>query len=313
MQQRSVGSTGLSVSRIGLGLMPWGIATDEHEAREQLTAYLDAGGTFLDTAHIYARGASEEMLGALLGTTVAREDVTVATKAGFGLVRGEHRYDASRGRLLSQLETSLRRLGTDHVDLWQVHVWDDATPLDETLSALDIAVTSGRAAHVGISNYTGWQTAQAATWQRAVPGRVPLASTQVEYSLSNRDIEHEVIPAALASGLGVLPYSPLGKGVLTGKYRSGIPSDSRGANDPHIEDYLDDRGRSIVEAVVKASDGLGWTPLEVALVWVRDRPGVTAPIVGARTSAQLTGALGAEDKQLPPEIREALDDVSDPG
>lgn len=314
MQQRSVGATGLKVSHLGLGLMPWGIATDEHEAREQLTTYLDAGGTFLDSAHIYGTGASEQMLGSLLGDVVRREDVTIATKAGFGVRRGERVYDASRGYLLSCLDTSLARLGTDHVDLWQVHVWDDTTPLDETLSALDIAVTSGRAAHVGVSNYAGWQTAQAATWQRAVPGRVALASTQMEYSLVNREIEHEVIPAARACGLGVLAYSPLGKGVLTGKYRSGIPSDSRGASDhAQVTDYLDERGRSIVEAVAKASDGLGWTPLEVALVWVRDRPGITAPIVGARTATQLKGALGADDKQLPPEIREALDDVSDPG
>lgn len=313
MQQRSVGTTGLRVSRLGLGLMPWGVATDEHEAREQLTTYLDAGGTFLDTAHIYGAGASERMLGSMLGDVVARDDVVIATKAGFGLRHGQRVYDASRGYLLSCLDTSLERLGTDHVDLWQVHVWDDHAPLDETLSALDQAVASGKARYVGVSNYTGWQTAQAATWQRAVPGRVALASTQVEYSLVNREIEHEVIPAAQACGVGVLPYSPLGKGVLSGKYRSGIPSDSRGASDhSQVEAYLDERGRSIVESVIKASDGLGWTPLEVALVWVRDRPGVSAPIVGARTAAQLKGALGTEGKQLPPEIREALDDVSEP-
>ncbi|MBA3782004.1 MAG: aldo/keto reductase, partial [Nocardioides sp.] len=158
-----------------------------------------------------------------------------------------------------------------------------------------------------------WQTAQAATWQRAVPGRTPLASTQVEYSLLNRAIEHEVVPAAAALGLGVLPWSPLGRGVLTGKYRNGTPSDSRGAS-PHfanfVGNYLDERGRSIVEAVCRAAEGLGWSPLEVALVWVRDRPGVTAPIVGARTASQLSGALGAEELVLPTEIVDALDDVS---
>jgi aryl-alcohol dehydrogenase-like predicted oxidoreductase len=314
MQHRSVGSCGLKVSRLALGLMSWGSATDEHEAREQLTAFVDAGGTFLDTAHIYGAGASETMLGSLLGQVVPRDEVVVATKAGFGLRRDRRVYDAGRGYLLSCLDRSLERLGVDHVDLWQVHIWDDHTPLEETLSALDTAVSTGRAAYVGISNYCGWQTAQAATWQRAVPGRARLASTQMEYSLVNRDIELEVLPAAVASGLGVLPYSPLGKGVLTGKYRTGIPSDSRGASDQawKIEQLLDDRGRSIVEAVARAADGLGWTPLEVALVWVRDRPGVTAPIVGARTAAQLAGALACEDKQLPPEIREALDDVSEP-
>jgi aryl-alcohol dehydrogenase-like predicted oxidoreductase len=314
MQQRSLGNTGLRVSRVGLGIMTWGTATDEHEARDQLIAFTEAGGTFVDTAHIYGAGASEELLGTLIGDVVAREDLVVATKAGFGLRRGERVYDTSRGYLLSCLDLSLKRLGTDHVDLWQTHVWHDGTPLDETLAAFDIAVSSGRASYVGISNYSGWQTAQAATWQRAVPGRVPIASTQVEYSLLNRAIEAEVLPAARATGLGVIPYSPLGKGVLTGKYRTGIPSDSRGASDAagKIEGYLDERGRRIVEAVIRAADGLGWTPLEVALVWVRDAPGVTTPIVGPRTAAQLRAALGVEDKQLPPEIREALDDVSEP-
>jgi len=194
-----------------------------------------------------------------------------------------------------------------------VHTWVDDTPLEETLSALDFAVSSGRASYVGISNYSGWQSAQAATWQRAVPGRATLASTQIEYSLLNRTVEHEVLPAAAALGLGVLPWSPLGRGVLTGKYRSGTPADSRAAS-PHFANfvgaYLTDRGQRIVEAVARAADGLGWTPLEVALVWVRDRPGVAAPLVGARTAAQLKGALGTDELALPDEIVDALDDVS---
>ena len=314
MHQRSVGSTGLKVSRLALGLMTWGSVTDEHEAQEQLGAFLDVGGTFLDTAHVYGGGASEELLGRLLSGGFQREDLVIATKAGFSARRGSPSYDASRGALLPSLDLSLRRLGVDHVDLWQVHVWDDATPLDETLAALDTAVASGRASYVGISNYTGWQTAQAATWQRAVAGRAPLASTQMEYSLLNRAVEEEVLPAADALGLGVLPYSPLAKGVLTGKYRTGIPSDSRGAADhSRVEAYLSDRAGRVVDAVARAADGLGWTPMEVALVWVRDRPGVTAPIVGARTAAQLRGALDTEDKTLPEELVQALDDVSDDG
>ena len=222
---------------------------------------------------------------------------------------------SSRRALLGGLDTSLRRLGVEHVDLWQVHIWSNETPLEETLAALDQAVSSGRATYVGISNYTGWQTAQAATWQRAAPGRAPLVSTQVEYSLVSRDIEREVVPASAALGLGILPWSPLGRGVLTGKYRTGIPGDSRAASPvfaSFVERYLDERSRGIVEAVVRAADGLEWTPLEVALAWVRDRPGVTAPIVGARTATQLKGALGVESKELPTEIRAALDDVSEP-
>ncbi|MDT0186696.1 aldo/keto reductase [Microbacterium sp. ARD31] len=313
MQQRRLGATGLKVSRLGLGTMTWGRDTDEHEARDQLISFAEAGGTLLDTAAGYGDGASEELIGSLVGDVVARDEVVLATKAGISRRTGERVTDTSRGTLLSTLDASLARLGVDHVDLWQVHVWTDETPVEETLSALDLAVSSGRAAYVGISNYTGWQTAQAATWQRAVPGRTPLASTQVEYSLLNRQVEHEVVPAAQALGLGVLPWSPLGRGVLTGKYRTGTPSDSRAATEHFarfVGAYLDERGRGIVEAVARAADGLGWTPLEVALVWVRDRPGVTAPIVGARTAAQLKGALAVDELTLPAEIVDALDDVS---
>jgi aryl-alcohol dehydrogenase-like predicted oxidoreductase len=313
MQQRSLGATGLKVSRLGLGTMTWGRDTDEHEARDQLIAFAEAGGTLVDTAAGYGDGASEELIGTLLGDVVGRDEVVLATKAGISRRTGERVTNTSRGHLLTSLDASLKRLGIDHVDLWQVHVWTDETPVEETLTALDLAVSSGRASYVGISNYTGWQTAQAATWQRAVPGRTPLASTQVEYSLLNRHVEHEVLPAASALGLGVLPWSPLGRGVLTGKYRTGTPSDSRGATEHFagfVGAYLDDRGRGIVEAVARAADGLGWSPLEVALVWVRDRPGVTSPIVGARTAAQLDGALGTEELTLPAEIVEALDDVS---
>jgi aryl-alcohol dehydrogenase-like predicted oxidoreductase len=313
MQQRALGSTGLKVSRLGLGTLSWGRDTDEHEARDQLIGYVEVGGTFLDTAAGYGDGASEELIGTLIGEVVDRDDIVLATKAGISRRRGERETNVSRGHLISTLDQSLRRLGTDHVDLWQVHTWVDDTPLEETLSALDYAVSTGRAAYVGISNYTGWQTAQAATWQRAVPGRATLASTQVEYSLLNRAVEHEVLAAAQALGLGVLPWSPLGRGVLTGKYRTGTPADSRAAS-PHFSNfvgaYLNDRSQRIVEAVVRAAEGLAWNPVEVALTWVRDRPGVTAPIVGARTAAQLKAALGIDELTLPEEIIEALDDVS---
>ena len=316
MQKRSVGRTGLTVSRLGLGTMTWGRDTDEHEARDQLIAFAEAGGTLVDTAAGYTDGDSERLLGTLIGDVMARDEVVLATKAGISRRSGERVTNTSRGSLLSALDGSLRRLGVDHVDLWQVHVWTDETPLEETLGALDFAVSSGRTAYVGISNYSGWQTAQAATWQRAVPGRPPIASTQMEYSLLNRSIEAEVLPASLALGLGVLPWSPLGRGVLTGKYRTGTPSDSRGAStvfSNFVGAYLDDRSARIVDAVARAADGLGWTPMEVALVWVRDRVGVTAPIVGARTAAQLQGALDIEDKTLPEELVAALDDVSDEG
>ncbi len=313
MQQRFLGATGLSVSRLGLGTMTWGRDTDEHEAREQLVAFIEAGGTLVDTAAGYTDGDSERLIGSLLGDVCGRDDIVLATKAGVGRRKGERFTNASRGHLVSSLDASLSRLGVDHVDLWQVHVWVDDVPIEETLTALDHAVTSGRASYVGVSNYNGWQTAQAATWQRAVPGRATLASNQVEYSLLNRAVEAEVVPAAQALGLGILPWSPLGRGVLTGKYRHGTPADSRAAS-PHfstfIDRYLDGVSGRVVEAVARAADGLGWSPVEVALAWVRDRPGVVAPIVGARTAAQLRGSLTVEQCELPTEIIKALDDVS---
>jgi aryl-alcohol dehydrogenase-like predicted oxidoreductase len=316
MQQRRVGNSGLVVSRLGLGTWLWGEDTDEYEARDQLIAFAEAGGTLLDTAAGYGDGTSERLLGRLLKEIVPADEMVLATKAGIGSAHGKRRTDTSLGALLRQLDGSLERLGVDHVDLWQLHTWSDSVPWEETLSALDQAVSSGRTRYVGISNYTGWQTGLTSAWQRAVPGRAAVVSTQVEYSLLNRSVEHEVLPAARALGLGVLAWAPLARGVLTGKYRGGTPADSRGAS-PHLESnvapYLDAESRGIVEAVVRAAEGLSLTPAEVALAWVRDRPGVSAAVVGARTAAQLQGSLSTEDVELPDEIRAALDDVSDEG
>jgi aryl-alcohol dehydrogenase-like predicted oxidoreductase len=311
MKQRRLGRSGLTVSRLGLGTMTWGRDTDAAEASAQLSAFVDAGGTLLDTADVYSEGESELLVGSLLRDVVARDDLVVATKA---VITPDGRYDASRRHLLGALDGSLDRLGIDHVDLWQLHVYDPATPLEETLSAVDEAVTSGRTRYAGVSNYAAWHLAKAATWQRAWPGRAPIVSAQVEYSLLRRDVERDVVPAALDAGIGILPWSPLGRGVLTGKYRTGIPADSRAAT-PHfaefVQPYLGEDSRRIVESVATAADGLGVSPLAVALSWVRDQPGVVAPIVGARTSVQLLGILETERLTLPEEIRNALDDVSD--
>jgi aryl-alcohol dehydrogenase-like predicted oxidoreductase len=303
------------VSRLALGTMTWGRETDPDDAGAQLKTYVEAGGNLIDTADVYADGESEEVLGSLLSSLIAREDVLIATKAGLRPGR-DRRRDGSRGHLLSVLDASLRRLGTDHIDIWQVHGYDHETPLDETLSALDYAVTSGRVRYAGVANFCGWQTAQAVTWQNAWPGRAPIVSVQVEYSLLERGVEREVIPACDAFGLGVLPWSPLGRGVLTGKYRHGRPADSRGASahfEPFVSPYLDPRCSSIVESVMTAATGLGVSPVEIALAWVRDRPGVVAPILGARTVGQLLGALASEDVTLPAEIGRALADVSSIG
>ena len=303
------------VSRLALGTMTWGRDTDEDDAAAQLRAFVEAGGTLVDTADVYVEGTSERVLGRLLHDVVPREDVLVATKAHGATGSGAMGRGSSRGHLLGALEASLRRLGLDHVDLWQLHSWDPDVALEETLAALDSAVASGKVRYVGVSNFTGWQTAQAATWQRAWPGRSPLVSTQMEYSLLQRGVEREVRPACAALGLGLLPWSPLGRGVLTGKYRHTTPSDSRGASSHFkgfVEELLGPDAQRVVEAVATAADGLGTSPLAVALAWVRDRPGVTAPVIGARTVGQLQGSLAAESVELPKEIRAALDDVSAP-
>lgn len=314
MDLRRVGASGLQVSAIGLGTMTWGRDTDEHDASEQLEAFLDAGGTFVDTAASYADGAAEDLLGSLVGTAVSREDLVICTKAGARRTRSRAGVlDASRRTILDTLDASLARLGTDHVDLLLVHAPDAGTPLIETLSALRHAGASGRARYVGLSNHPAWSLARAATLLEQ--DGTGLAAAEMEYSLLQRGVEREVVPACRALGVGLLAWSPLGRGVLSGKYRRSIPADSRAAS-PHlrgfVEPYLTEEAHGVVEAVVTAADGLGRAPLEVALAWVRDAPGVASAVVGARTAAQLRGSLAAADLALPPAIRAALDDVTSP-
>lgn len=292
--------------------MTWGIETDADEAAAQLVAFHDAGGTLVDTAASYGYGESEAILGHLVADVVPRVDLVIASKAGITRTAEGRTVDASRGALLRRLDESLRKIGTDYLDLWYVHYVDDTVPFDETLAALDHAVSSGKVRYAGVSNYCGWRIGRAAAWQRAVPGRAPIVANQVRYSLVDRGIEREVVPACAALGVGILPWSPLGGGVLTGKYRGGVPSDSRAATGQRPDLVAPDSSAGIVEAVATAAEGLATSPVAVALAWLRDRPGVTAPILGARTLGQLTGALASENLDLPHEIRDALDDVSAP-
>jgi aryl-alcohol dehydrogenase-like predicted oxidoreductase len=313
MEKRRAGNSGLALSRLGLGTMTWGRDTDEIEAADQCRAFLDAGGNFLDTAATYGDGDSERVIGGLVGTLFPRDEVIIATKAGISFSEGVRKVDASRHSLIADLDRSLTRLGTDFVDIWQVHNWDETTPLDDTLSALDYAYTTGRARYVGVSNFSGWQLARAATKQQSNSMKAPLTTVQGEYSLLNRSAEYELIDATQECGLGFLAWAPLARGVLTGKYRKGIPSDSRGAAPHfarHIEPYLDARSSKIVEAVAVAAEGLGFSPLEVSLAWVRDAPGVTSALIGARTGAQLRGVLKSEEIALPEIVRTALDEIS---
>jgi aryl-alcohol dehydrogenase-like predicted oxidoreductase len=291
--------------------MTWGVETDLDEAASQLVAFHDAGGTLVDTAASYGFGEAERMLGQLVADLVPRNELTIATKAGIVRTPDSRVVDVSRGALLRTLDISLRSLGTDWIDLWYVHSVDDGVPFEETLGALDAAVSSGKVRYAGVSNYCGWRTARAATWQTAVPGRAPIVANQLRYSLLDRGVEREALPACAAHGIGVLPYSPLGGGVLTGKYRGGVPADSRAAAGTRPMAPLQ-HTVGIVEAVATAAEGLATSPVAVALAWLRDRAGVTAPILGARTLGQLTAALASESLELPNEIRDALDDVSAP-
>lgn len=294
------------MSRTGLGTLTWGRDTDADEAAAQLVGFVDAGGTLVDISPGYSGGAAQSVLAELIGDLVPRSVIVLSAASG------EHPgglRDCSRRALLTQLDATLNELGTDHLDLWQVTAWDELTPVAEVMETLEHAVRSGRVRYAGLRDYNGWQLATAAALAQG-PGVV---AVQAEYSLLHRGIEAELAPAAAHHGLGVLAAVPLARGVLTGKYRHGTPGDSRGASThlaASLQAHLGPASGRVVEAVATAAEGLGTSPLAVALAWVRDRPGVASAIVGARTAAQLTGVLAAGDVTLPTAIRAALDDVS---
>ncbi|ABY23779.1 oxidoreductase [Renibacterium salmoninarum ATCC 33209] len=307
MQQRFLGHSGLRVSTLSLGTMTWGTTTDEDQCRELAKDYFDAGGTVLDTAASYGEGRSEAIIGELLGDLVPRADVVLISKAGIERRDGKRMVDCSRRGLLAALDATLARLGTDHLDVWLAHTWDPNVPLAETLSALDHAVSSGRVRYAGVSNYAGWQLAKA-----ALGVQQSLVAHQAEYSLLNRKVEAETMPAAEDAGVGLMSGGPLGRGVLTGKYRGQIPSDSRGASARavEIEAYLSGRSSRITEALVTAAKGLDRDPLDVALSWLLDRPMLATAVVGPRTPAQLKSILSASLLPLPEQIVNVLDEVS---
>ena len=312
MQRNRVGASGLEVSRLALGTMTWSRDTNADEAGGQLDAFLNAGGTLIDTAASYAEGGSEALFGTMLGGTVSRSDIQICTKAGIRRTAGGGQLDASRDTMLDTLDESLTRMGTDHVDLWLVHAYDAHTPLEETLHALEIAVNSGRARYVGLSNYPGWATARIGT---LATGRPSIAATQVEYSLLQRGIEREVVPAAAELGMGILAWSPLGRGVLTGKYRTSIPADSRAASEHlagFVDPYLTERSNAVVEALSTAAEGLGRTAQELALGWVLAQPHIASAVVGARTAEQLDLSLQAAATDMPAAILDVLSEVTAP-
>ncbi|MDT2007678.1 aldo/keto reductase [Rhodococcus opacus] len=307
MEQRSVGASGLRVSRLGLGTLTWGRDTDGDEAAAQIASFVDAGGTLVDTSPAYGDGVAQRILAELLDDVVPRTELVLSSSSGINPA-GPSRIDCSRRGLVAQLDATLRELGTDYLDMWQVATWDPFTPVDEVAATLDFAVSSGRVRYVGARGYLGWQLATAAGASRGTT----LVATQVSTRCWRGASRRSWFRPRRTTGSVCSRRCPR-PGVLTGKYRNGIPVDSRGADDAHAQDvqsYLTDSSVRVVDAVVTAADGLGTSPLAVALAWARDRPGVASAVVGARDIAQLTGVLVAEELELPAAIAAALDDVS---
>jgi aryl-alcohol dehydrogenase-like predicted oxidoreductase len=308
MEYRRLGSTGTRVSELCLGTMTFGNEADEAASRALIDRFVDAGGNFVDTADVYNDGASEEITGRALASR--RDEVVLATKVRFPTGPGPNDRGASRRHIRMGVEASLRRLGTEWIDLYQIHCWDASTTIEETVSTLDDLVHEGKIRYAGASNYTAWQLAKS-LGLAVLRGWEPFATLQPEYSLITRDIERELLPLCREEGLAVLPWSPLAGGVLTGKYREGedFPAGTRGGDteEPITFTYrLHERAWGTVDAVRKVAEEAGKTPSQVALNWVLHRPGVTAPIIGARNMAQLEDNLGAVGWQLEEEHWRAL-------
>jgi aryl-alcohol dehydrogenase-like predicted oxidoreductase len=320
MDYRTLGRSGCAVSNLALGTMTFGVETDEPAAHEQLDRFAEAGGTFVDTADVYGGGRSEEIIGRWFASRPAgiTEPMVLATKGRFPLDDFPNGDGLSARHLTRALDASLRRLGRDAVDLYQVHAFDPWTPLEETLSTLDGFVRAGKIGYYGLSNFTGWQLTKAVHLARALNVAGPV-TLQPQYSLLVREIEWEIVPAALDAGLGLLPWSPLGGGWLSGKYRRDQrpAGATRLGDDPDrgMEAY-DRRGQGrtwdVIEATEKVAGERGVSMAEVALAWLNGRPGVTATILGARTTAQLETNLRAADLRLTAAETAALDAASDP-
>ncbi|MDO9353685.1 MAG: aldo/keto reductase [Solirubrobacteraceae bacterium] len=319
MQYKQLGRTGLYVSRLCLGAMTFGTSDvapwnavgvlDQKGAGKLVDQALDAGINFFDTANVYSRGQSEIILGKALAKH--RDDVVIATKATGSMGDGPNQQGQSRPHLLHEVEASLKRLGTDHIDLYQVHAWDPITPIEEVLTTLDDLVRSGKVRYIGCSNYAAWQMATA-LGVSATRGLESFVSTQSFYSLVGRDLEDEIIPLAEHSGLGVLVWSPLAGGFLSGKFtRDGESSESGARRASFDFPPVDkDQGYDIVDSLKEIADSIGATVPQVALAWLLAKPAVTSVIVGAKREDQLADNLGAVDLELTSAQVERLDDVS---
>ncbi|MGL4574370.1 MAG: aldo/keto reductase [Burkholderiaceae bacterium] len=335
---RTLGRSGLAVSPIALGTMTFGTArwgSSEDESRAIFNAYVDAGGNFVDTANVYSGGRSEEMLGSFIAQRGLRDQIVVATKAGFAAGSGAHSGGNGAKHLHAALDQSLRRLGTDYVDLYWVHVWDSVTPAEELLQTMAALIQAGKIRYWGISNAPAWYVAKLATLAHAIGKPGPIA-LQYFYSLVNRDIEDEHVPLAAEFGMGIMPWSPLAYGLLTGKYdraaveaagprAGGLPQDAAligeerskddkrldGAN-PFGDSLFTERNWQIVDVLRRVANEMGQSPASVALAWVIGRPGINSTLMGVSRAEQVLGNAAALDVVLSPKHRGMLDAVSAP-
>lgn len=319
MEYRFLGRTGLKVSELCLGAMTFGRETPEETSFEMMDRFVAAGGNFIDTADVYTRGVSEEIVGRWLKGK-NRDDLVIATKVRFPMGEGPNDLGLSRKHIVSGVEASLRRLGTDYIDLYQVHCWDPATPLEETLSTLDMLVRSGKVRYIGASNYSGWQLQKAVDISRQ-HGWEPFTCLQPLYNLLDRSLEWELTHVCQNEGIGIIPWSPLRGGWLSGKYRRGMEAPVAGTRIEQAEKegwseswsaYANERTWRVLDELFAVAEETGKQPAQVALRWLIQRPGVTAPIVGVRTLAHLESNLGAAGWALSAEQMTRLTQVSEP-
>ncbi len=315
MEYRFLGRSGVKVSCLALGSQTFGWVTSEQDAHRMLDWFVDLGGTMIDSANIYNEGEAERILGTWLRKRGRRDNLVVTTKVFFPTGEGPNDTGLTRKHILEQIDRSLHRMQTDYVDLYQMHCFDQSTPLEETLSALDLLVQQGRVRYLGASNFTASQLVRALMLQR-MSGMEPLLTLQPEYSLLVRETEWELIPLCLEEGLGVLPWSPLAGGWLSGKYVRGQrpPPDSRVGRKDRWDDQPEQRESEstwrIVDTLWSIAEKHSRTPAQVALNWLMNRPGVTCPIIGARTMEQLEENLGSTGWDLDLEDLQALESAS---
>lgn len=318
MNYRQLGRSGLRVSEFCLGAMTFGRETSEEDSRAILNRFVEAGGNFIDTADVYTKGRSEEILGDWLETQ-NRDSLVIATKVRFRTEKGTNGTGLSRKHILASVENSLRRLKTDFIDLYQIHFWDELTPLEETLSTLDALVKAGKVRYLGASNIAGYQLQRAIDLSRA-NGWEAFSSLQPLYNLLDRSIEWEILPVCKHEGVGVIPWSPLRGGWLSGKYRRGMSAPPTGTRledadkfgwSERWEVYATERTWTIIDTLLSVAEELGKTPAQVALNWVLNRPEVTAPIIGIRTLEQLENNLAASGWKIPEELNVRLQQASD--